>query len=184
MRKEKGLTTAPETNMYISVGVSFCRITSSLGGKYSASIWGTFQMAEYVRKVSSLKCKEINKNFIRFLTIVLLIFMFPFLDTLRTGKRRENIERRKWQIYVPIGRGSHRKRLGKKRDFGQWEKISSVICWIWWLLVRHSKLVDALTLQFWTWDKHGTTSDLVCVPVTDSSLRTLKLLGLCPSAKE
>jgi hypothetical protein len=36
------LTTAPVTRIYKSVGASFCKITSSLGGKYSAFISETF----------------------------------------------------------------------------------------------------------------------------------------------
>lgn len=37
------LTIAPVTNKYKSDGASFCKITSSLGGKYSAFISETFK---------------------------------------------------------------------------------------------------------------------------------------------
>lgn len=37
------LTTDPVTRMYKSVGASFCKITSSLGGKYSGFISETYK---------------------------------------------------------------------------------------------------------------------------------------------
>lgn len=43
-RQKLAVTTAPVTSIYKSVGASFCRITSSFGGKYYAFISETFKI--------------------------------------------------------------------------------------------------------------------------------------------
>ena len=58
-KKMSPLTTAPETRIYISVGASFCRITSSLGGKYSASTSETF-----FKRLIALVSFEISGNYL------------------------------------------------------------------------------------------------------------------------
>lgn len=57
-KKMSSLTTAPETRIYKSVGASFWRITSSLGGKYSASISETF-----FKTLIALVSSEVPENF-------------------------------------------------------------------------------------------------------------------------
>jgi len=53
------LTTAPVTSIYKSVGASFCKITSSLGGKYSAFISETFntKIQRHGSQTKHAKCK-------------------------------------------------------------------------------------------------------------------------------